>query len=155
MRRNKLFLFLGISLAWLVAARPGAAQRSCTISTPTNVVFGNYSVYGALPVDTTGRVRINCNGAANSVIVDLSDGNAFSFTPRYMLKGIEQLTYNLFLDSTRTTIWGNNTGGTSHYGPTNPPNNTNVNITIYGRIPAGQDVSAGSYTDSITATVNF
>lgn len=154
MRRHKLLLFLGIGLAWLVAAQPAAAQ-SCTISTRANVVFGNYSVYGTLPVDITGRVRINCNAATNSVIVDLSRGNAPSFIPRYMLKGIEQLTYNLYLDAALTTVWGDNTGGTVHYGPTNPPNGTNVNITIYGRVTALQDVSSGTYTDSITATANF
>jgi len=154
MRSEKLLLTLGFSLAFLVAAGPAAAQV-CTITT-TSVVFGNYSVYGALPVDNTGTITIRCNSFANSVIVDLSNGNAFNFTPRYMLRaGVEQLTYNVFLDAARTTIWGDNTGGSSHYGPVNPPNNTNVDITIYGRITAGQDVSGGSYIDSFRATVNF
>lgn len=154
MRGDKRLLFLGIGLAWLAAAHPAKAQ-SCTISTRANVVFGNYSVYTATPVTATGRIRINCNNATNSVIVDLSRGNAPTFIPRYMLKGIEQLTYNLYLDAARTTIWGDNTGGTSHYGPTNPPNGSNVTLRIYGQITALQDVSAGAYTDSITATANF
>ena len=154
MSPKKLFLVSAIVLAALLPARPAAAQ-SCTISTPANVVFGNYNVYGAAPVATNGRVRINCNAATNSVIVDLSHGNAPSYIPRYMLKGVEHLTYNLFLDAALTTIWGDNTGGTVHYGPTNPPNGTNVNITIYGQLTALQDVSAGAYTDSITATANF
>lgn len=154
MRGDKRLVFLGIGLAWLAAAHPAKAQ-SCTISTRANVVFGNYSVYTATPVTATGRIRINCNAATNSVTVDLSRGNAPSFIPRYMLKGIEHLNYNLYLDAARTTIWGDNTGGTVHYGPTNPPNGTNVTIRIYGQIPALQDVSAGAYTDSITATANF
>ena len=154
MRGDKRLLFLGIGLAWLAAAHPANAQ-SCTISTRANVVFGNYSVYTATPVTATGRIRINCNNATNAVIVDLSRGNAPTFIPRYMLKGIEQLTYNLYLDAARTTIWGDNTGGTVHYGPTNPPNGTNRNITIYGQVPALQDISAGAYADSITATANF
>ncbi|HBA40317.1 MAG TPA: hypothetical protein DCZ05_11400 [Deltaproteobacteria bacterium] len=33
--------------------------------------------------------------------------------------------------------------------------NKNVTLTIYGRIPASQDVSAGSYTNAVTATINF
>jgi len=28
-------------------------------------------------------------------------------------------------------------------------------VTIDGRIPAGQDVSAGVYTDTVTAVINF
>jgi spore coat protein U-like protein len=154
MRGNRLLLFLGIGVAWLVAARPAAAQ-SCTISTRANVVFGNYSVYTATPMTATGRVRINCNNATNSVIVDLSRGNALTYIPRYMLKGTEHLNYNLYVDAALTTIWGDNTGGTSHYGPTNPPNGSNVTIRIYGQLTALQDVSAGAYTDSITATANF
>lgn len=153
MRGNKLLL-LGISLAWLVAARPAAGQV-CTISIPGALVFGNYDVYSALPVDTIGTVRIRCNSFAKTVIVDLGDGNASNFTPRYMLKVAEHLTYNLFLDAARTTIWGNNTGGSSHYGPVDPPNNTNVDLPIYGRITALQDVSAGAFIDTVVATVNF
>ena len=120
MRGDKRLLFLGIGLAWLAAAHPAKAQ-SCTISTRANVVFGNYSVYTATPVTATGRIRINCNNATNSVIVDLSRGNAPTFIPRYMLKGIEQLTYNLYLDAARTTIWGDNTGGTVALRAHEPP----------------------------------
>ncbi len=67
----------------------------------------------------------------------------------------EGLNYNLYLDAARTTIWGDGTGGTQVYSNANPPNNTNVTVTIYGRIPASQDVSAGSYTNTVTATINF
>jgi spore coat protein U-like protein len=30
-----------------------------------------------------------------------------------------------------------------------------VDATVYGRIPALQDVSAGAYTDTVVVTVNF
>jgi spore coat protein U-like protein len=43
---------------------------------------------------------------------------------------------------------------TSHYAVT-PVLLSNVTVTIYGRIPARQDVSAGSYTDTVVATINF
>ena len=38
------------------------------------------------------------------------------------------------------------TGGTSLYWDFDPPNNQNVTVTIYGRIPPGQDISAGLLT---------
>jgi spore coat protein U-like protein len=41
------------------------------------------------------------------------------------------------------------------YSISNPPNNTNVNLTVYGRVTAGQDVSAGSFSDTVTAVINF
>jgi spore coat protein U-like protein len=135
--------------------RPASAAGSCSITTVSNVAFGTYDVFSNSPVDSTGIIRIYCNGGARSVTVDLSKGNAPTYSPRYMLKAAEQLNYNLYLDAARTIIWGDATGGTSHYGPVDPPNKTNVDLTIYGRIPAGQDLSVGSYADTITATVNF
>lgn len=155
MNPRKLLLLAGAVLVLAFFQHRAEAQATCTITTRTNVAFGTYNVYGATPLDTTGQVRIRCNAAANPVTVDLSRGNAPSFTPRYMLNGAQQLTYNLYTDALRSIIWGDGTNGSSHYGPTNPPNNSNVNLTIYARIPAGQDVGTGSYTDSITATVNF
>ena len=154
---GKLLILVVGMLGFVLLERRAEAQPvpSCTITTITNVAFGNYNVYGASPVDTTGRVRIRCNAAANPITVDLSRGNAPSFAPRYMLNGTEQLNYNLYMDGTRTIIWGDSTSGSSHYGPVNPPNNRNVNLTIYARIPPGQDVGTGSYTDTVRATINF
>ena len=30
-----------------------------------------------------------------------------------------------------------------------------MTLTIFGRIPAGQDVAAGSYSDSVVVTISF
>jgi spore coat protein U-like protein len=155
MNPRRLLLLAGAVLVLALFQHRAEAQASCTITTNTNVAFGTYNVYGAAPLDTTGQVTIRCNRTANPVTVDLSRGHAPSFTPRYMLNGTQQLNYNLYRDALRTIIWGDGTNGSSHYGPVNPPNNQNVPLTIYARIPAGQDVGTGTYTDSITATVNF
>jgi spore coat protein U-like protein len=72
-----------------------------------------------------------------------------------MTKGGELLGYNLFRDAARTTIWGDGTSGTSVYFDASPPKDTNVNVTVYGRVSAGQDVSAGTFADTISATINF
>jgi spore coat protein U-like protein len=96
---------------------------------------------------------IRTGSAAKLVTVDLGRGNAPTFTPRLMRNGASQFSYNLFLDAARTTIWGDGTGGTLRYGATNPPNV--IDLTIYGRIPALQDLPLGSYTDTIVVTVNF
>ena len=72
-----------------------------------------------------------------------------------MKKGAETLTYNLFRDAAFTTVWGDGSGTTGQYQIGNPPNNTDVPLTVYGRVPALQDVSAGSYSDTVIATINF
>jgi len=148
------FLAPAILLA-IAGVRPAAAAAKCTITTTSNVAFGTYDVFSVAPLDVTGVVTINCNGAAHTVSVDLSSGNASSYSPRYMLKGSEQLYYNLYFDAARTLIWGDGTGATTHYGTVDPPNGVNINLTIYGRIPAAQDLTAGAYTDAIVATVNY
>ena len=72
-----------------------------------------------------------------------------------MTKGGEALGYNLYMDASRTTIWGDGTSGTSAYSRNNPPNGTNVSLPVYGRVGAAQDVSAGTYSDTVLATINF
>lgn len=72
-----------------------------------------------------------------------------------MRMGSEILNYNLYRDSTRSTIWGDGTGGSQTYTRSNPPLNQNINVNVFGRIPAGQDVSAGSYGATVTATIFF
>lgn len=147
-------LTAGAALAMLSIAAPGYAQASCTISTSA-VSFGTYNVFGTNPVDSTGAVTYRCNSSAFNITVKLSRGQSSTYTPRTMLKTAEALTYNLYLDAARTTIWGDGTGGTQFYSRANPPNNSNVVLTVYGRVTAAQDVSAGTYTDTIAATINF
>jgi spore coat protein U-like protein len=74
---------------------------------------------------------------------------------REMRMGTETMSYNLYLDAVRVSVWGNGTGGTSRYGPVVPQLLFPVTVTIYGRIPALQNVKVGSYTDTIVATINF
>jgi spore coat protein U-like protein len=72
-----------------------------------------------------------------------------------MRRSSETLNYNLYRDSTRSTIWGDGTGGTQAYTQSNPQLNRNIRVDVFGRIPAGQDVTAGSYTATVTATIFF
>ena len=67
----------------------------------------------------------------------------------------DQLAYNLYLDAARTVVWGDGSGGTSVYANARPPNNQWVTVTVYARVGSGQDVTVGSYTDSIVATILY
>jgi spore coat protein U-like protein len=140
-------------LALLAAADQAAAQ--CSIST-TSVNFGAYDVFATSPRDSTGSVTYNCL-LPLSVQISLSRGSSGTFSPRTLVKGAETLQYNIYLNSTRSTIWGDGTAGTSIYSGavTIFQVNTNITVIAYGRIFAQQDVSAGTYNDTITATINF
>lgn len=140
--------------ALLLALWPTAARAaSCTLSS-TSLSFGAYDVFATAPTDSTATLTYRCSGNAD-IAIGITRGRSTTYNPREMAKGTERLSYNLYLDPARTTVWGDTTGGTQVYFDTRVPNNRNVMATVYGRIPAGQDVSAGDYTDTVLVVVEF
>ncbi|HSN04813.1 MAG TPA: spore coat U domain-containing protein [Nitrospira sp.] len=141
------------AIFWLPAAAHAAIN--CTITTVA-VAFGAYNVYSSTPLTSAGSVTITCRGigvGTDPVSVSLSAGNSGSFQPRRMLRGLETLTYNLYLDAAHTQVWGDGTGGTQRFASVS--NNRALNLAVFGHIPPGQDVSVGTYSDTIIATINF
>jgi spore coat protein U-like protein len=153
----------GVALAMLalvatVCALPArAAPDVCKFTVVSGVGFGSYDVFNASPTVATGTIRYECsNFPAGGEVVTLqfSRGNAATYSPRIMLNGAQQMQYNLYLDAAYTKIWGDGTGGTSFYSQ-NTLNGVGTSVTIFGRIPAGQDLTVGPYTDTITVTMNW
>jgi spore coat protein U-like protein len=136
----------------LLFAATAAEADQCTVST-TSVNFGSYNVYDTAHKDSTGTITLRCNGGASNVKVEIGRGGSPWIANRFMNQGLELLFYNLYQNASRTTIWGDDSASDYHVG--NPPNNKDVTLTVYGRITAGQDVSAGSYSDSVTVTVQY
>ncbi len=64
------------------------------------------------------------------------------------------MTYQLYSDSGRTTVWGSTSGGAT-LAVAAPTSKAATTYTVYGRITGGQDVAAGNYGDTVVATVNF
>jgi spore coat protein U-like protein len=136
---------------------PSRGEAACQIST-AGVAFGAYDVFNLSPVNSTGSINYRCGKAeatSGNIMITLGTGQSGTFAARSMRNGTEVLSYNLYLDAALTSVWGNGTGGTQFHTQFQPPFNTQVNLTVYGRVPAGQDVGAGMYTDTIVATINF
>jgi spore coat protein U-like protein len=129
------------------------AHSACTVTT-TAANFGNYNVFTTTTVNTTGTIRVTCSPRANIQIAIGASPNSGGFNPRSMklTTGTDLLNYNLYTNSARTTIWGDGTSGTSVVIVNNVSNTTR---TVYGRIPALQDVRAGSYSETLTVTVTY
>jgi spore coat protein U-like protein len=140
--------------AVLVAGSASAAEAACTISA-TSVAFGTYDVFQTTPTDSTGTVTFRCSNSDKDIRITISAGSSGSFTQRTLRRGTEGLAYNLFPTAALTFVWGNGTGGTWTYFNHNPQNNRDIVLTIYARIPAEQDVSAGSYSDSVVVTLEY
>ena len=144
---------LAAAVAALVSAA-GRAEAACTVST-TSANFGTYDVFSASANASTATITYRCGNADKDILITLSQGSSPTFTPRTLRNGTEVLQYNLYRDAAFSTIWGDGTSGTATYTLKNPPNSQDVILTVYGRIPAQQDVAVGSYADALIVTINF
>jgi spore coat protein U-like protein len=140
--------------ALLVLFSARHADAACTVSS-TGVAFSPYDVFATTANTGNGTITYNCGNKDKNVEIDLSAGSSGSFVNRTLTQGTNTLTYNLYTDAAFGTVWGDTSGGTGVYTKANPPNALDVNVPVYGRIPAQQDAPAGAYTDTIVATINF
>ena len=92
-------------------------------------------------------------------LVTASAGTAGTFSPRQMQgPGVNRLNYNVYIDAGRIQIFGTGAGGTfADTGSAAVSQNSPITLTetLYARIPAGQDVAVGSYSDVLIYTINF
>ena len=149
--------FQGIRWAWFTAllalsALPAQAAN-CTISSASGLSFGPYNVFNTSPTTGSGTLTVDsCSTGKPTYTAALSTGISGTYSLRTMTNGTNTLQYNLYTTSGHTNVWGDGTGSTRTVGGNGTSSSTQ---TIYGNIPAGQDVSAGTYSDSITLTISF
>lgn len=165
--RRILIVLAGFAVVSIAAESSAGAQsasatltvsasvaKHCTVTT-TPVNFGAYNpvtVNATAPLDNTGTIAVTCTKGATAW-VGLNNGTATG-TTRQMSSSAERLNYELYTDSTHSTVWGNTvTTGVNVPASTGPQ--TPQNLTVYGRVAAGQNAAVGDYTDTVTATVNF
>jgi spore coat protein U-like protein len=150
-------LCLTLCIGWL-PQHAWAILNSCTVSA-SGVGFGAYNPFSGSNLDSTGTVTVSCLGVLGGVFqVALSTGGSGTFSPRRMVSGANTLSYNLYVDSSRTQIWGDGSGGTSIRSLNCSLLCLGIpqNFTVYGRIPASQTgTHSGTYGDTITVTVTF
>ena len=126
----------------------------CTVSTVA-VSFGDYA---GVQVDATGTINVNCTAdLVYSVELGAGTGGGAS---RQMLKvgdPTAALPYELYPTAARTTPWGGADyavgGAAALTGLTGL--GANQGILVYGRIDAGEPLSAGSFADTVTVSVIY
>ncbi|MGH8522968.1 MAG: Csu type fimbrial protein [Gammaproteobacteria bacterium] len=155
MKRFRVIL-LGLALMVLSTA---ARAVSCNVSA-TSVPFGSYNIFNASPLDATGAVTVHCTNLVNLLVsydIKLSTGLSGSYAARQMANGANPFNYNLYTAATRLNVWGDGSAGTSFVsnGILVVLLGVTVNHTVYGRVPALQNVAVGSYSDNITVTLTF
>lgn len=134
-------------------------SANCTISTAP-VAFGAYdpvSANATTALNGSGTITVTCTSGSTGTITlgqgSNPAGGSTDAAPARQMKdaGTDVLAYALYQDSGRTTVWGN-TAGT---GVADVGTGAVQNVTVYGAVAAGQNVPAGSYSDTVLATVTF
>jgi spore coat protein U-like protein len=144
-RRARLHGAVACSLAAFAAAPAGAA--SCNLS-PQGVIFGSYDWLSPVPLDAVGYIHVSCDDTVSFTLALAVDGG--SVAGRRMTSGRDYLDYELYTNASRTSFWGDGIRGSDL-----SITGESVDLPIYGRIPANQNVPANSYSDTITVTISY
>ncbi|WP_426051108.1 Csu type fimbrial protein [Brevundimonas sp. SL161] len=140
------------------AACPFLSFCTCTASA-TGVSFGNYDPLSPIPKDAAGTVTVNCTFAelgSGTYDISLSPGMTGTYATRKLTRAQSSIDYNLYTTAARTQVWGNGTGGTQRVvGTLSGLLSNQQTFSIHGRVPPGQNVLDGAYTDVIVVTVAY
>lgn len=160
-----LFAVSGTSHAGTDTANLGVSatvSNNCAISATAALAFGSYDPAVAhastgSDLDGTGTISVTCTSGASVDITLGQGGNADTGSTdaaparRMTDGGTSFLAYTLFQDSGRATAWANDAAGAKGTIGTGAAESH----TVYGRVAKGQNVPAGSYSDTVVATVTF
>jgi spore coat protein U-like protein len=148
-----------IGIAALLLSSNEIRAQACNFSM-TNLSWGSIDTGLGSNFDLTGTFTANCTGLSLLTVrvcpsFGAGTGGANgSGSERYMAQGGEDMIYNLYSDSTRTTVWGSYFWGA---GPTPPTIDVQLNALgsgsasriVYGRVVSGQShLPTGTYSSS-------
>lgn len=151
------FFCLSLSLAFFSFGVGDIAWGvSCRVF-PFPMHFGAYDPFSPAPLKSIGSISIKCDESGIGFRIRLDSGqNAVGFQPR-RLKSVAGgvLDYNLFRDTAHTEIWGDGTSSTVVQDGVLNKTVKKPKFTVFGLIPAGQNVTPDIYTDSVLVTLEF
>jgi spore coat protein U-like protein len=129
-------------------------EADCSMATGAVLNFGTTGTLVA-NVDQSTTIAITCTKTTNYTIALNAGANAGTpgdVSTRLMVNGSEDISYNLYTNAGRTTVWGN-TVGTDTVAATG---DGDAQIyTVYGRVGPQTTPPPGLYEDTITVTMAF
>jgi spore coat protein U-like protein len=101
-----------------------------------------------------GGLTVRCTNG-NAWRISLGSGNSGSLSARRMQRvgGGGAVSYQLYTDSLRSTIWGDGTAGTARV--TGTGTGQDQAVAVYGTVPAQPTPAPGTYRDAVVATITF
>lgn len=152
---------LAVATALIAAsAAVHADTYSCDLAVGS-VSFGRYE--RAATLTGTGTVSLSCTltsglgqeGAPYSL--SMSTGQSGDYAARRLTTDTAStLEYNLYTDSSYTTVWGDGSGGTAVVTGILTGASVSRSHTIHARIPSHQNTPKGSFIDpTVQVTLSF
>lgn len=132
---------------------------SCEFTGSTDVAFGSHAVVPGQQLDAYGSLTVRCNVPA-AYAISLDGGRHGSVTDRRMASDTgETIAYQLYSGPGGTspctaaagTQWGDASGGCIYRGTYA---GTPQDIQVHGRLTI-DNPRAGSYSDTVTATITY
>jgi spore coat protein U-like protein len=146
-----------VALACVAGSAGVQAATTCLLGSKA-LAFGNYDPSSASPTDGNGSVMVNCTddvgSSGISVALDIDASSNGPYNDRKMAHSGYLLSYGIYSDSTRSTLWGGSNVPTMATGTLVKDVATPVTFPLYGRIPPQQNVRAGHYTDAVVVSVS-
>ena len=135
-------------------------QKTCQLQSVNNLTFANYDTMAGSATTSTTTFQFRCNrNTAYQIAIDNGThfGQGAVGTDRAMRGSVtttQFLSYELYRDPGYSQPWGSTLGTNTLDGTA--ASNAWTTATVYGSIPAGQDVVAQTYADAtVTLTVNY
>jgi spore coat protein U-like protein len=126
-----------------------AVPATCTIAATAL----SFAVYTGVVDLATSTLSMTCSNTTRyNVGLNAGLASGATVSTRRMSNGANVLSYSLYSDTNRTLNWGQTVGTDTVSGT---GNGTAQILTVYGRVPAGQFVTPGNYSDTIIATVTY
>lgn len=157
----RLLLLAALALLGCTTAR---ADTTCVTTAPTTLAFGTITNGAASVTNTMTTFTITCSTAALSLLGSASvraclgigngSGGSATLPSRSMTNSSgDVMAFQLYTNATRSTVWGLTPAGTpgalgvdiNYSVPLVTGGSGAVTVTLYGQVPAGQTLSAGSF----------
>jgi spore coat protein U domain-containing protein, fimbrial subunit CupE1/2/3/6 len=157
--------FAGVDNSKSIAVS-AAVTNNCVVSAGATLDFGSYDPISANATSGkpgTGNFSVICTKGATGVLVGLGLGTHANVAQRRLSNGTDTLDYNLFQPTGAafdtcpgTTAW-DDTASKLSLPPTffDTGSTAPKIVAVCGTIPPAQNVSAGSYSDTVVIDVTF
>lgn len=123
-------------------------ENACLISAPpTTLDFGTQGVLSA-NIDNLSTLSVTCTtGAVYNI--GLNGGTSGD---RTMTNGTQFISYELYQEAGRNTVWGETVGADTLE---NTGTGTEEYFSVFGRVPPQATPPAGTYSDTVAVTVTY